>query len=44
LGEFALLDEEPLILYAGVNNSHLAVLVWCLYGVADFRYEALTAG
>jgi hypothetical protein len=44
LGERALLDEERLIRNAGVNDFHLAVLVWRLYGVADFRYEALTAG
>jgi hypothetical protein len=44
LGELALLDEERLIRNAGVNDFHLAVLVWRLYGVADFRYEALTAG
>jgi hypothetical protein len=44
LGELPLLDEEPLIRNAGVNDFHLAVFVWRLYGVADFRYEAFAAG
>jgi hypothetical protein len=44
LGELALLDEERLIRNAGVNDFHLAVVVWRLYRLADFRYEALAAG
>ena len=44
LGELALLDEERLIRNAGVNDFHLAVFVWRLYGVSYVGYEALAAG
>jgi hypothetical protein len=44
LGELVLLDEEPLIRNAGVNDFHLAVFVWGRYGVSYFGYEALAAG
>jgi hypothetical protein len=44
LGELVLLDEEPLIRNAGVNDLQFTVFVWRLYGVSYFGYEALAAG